>query len=396
MIYRKNRNLIVVVFLLMLCTSCATIGPQKVVSSHTAYNDAVQLTVTREVLSNIVRSRYSDPMQFIAVSAINAQFSVSAGGGANVGGIGEAGAVGGMDASVGYSDSPTITFVPQSDAGFYKSFYEPFDVTETIGFGLSYRYARMDKGWQNLSMRFSFSSINGANDFVNGQINSLYEKRIAALEYLLDNDATFQQVPDWDFNTVSIAKDIVEAEDYVDAFKAGLFFVEEGDGETVRLARYRLILGLSIPQPNAPKTRIALDALGVTPGYARYVFRPPNHATPGEVNPADVWVTPRSMADVINLATQFVDIPAAHNDLVSPLVSVIADTGRLPSIIIHSSKEEPAFQYRIKHRGYWFYVDDTELESKMFLEALVAAYSSRVGSKQAGDEKPQVVLPVGG
>lgn len=385
-----------VVFLLMLCTSCATIGPQKVVSSHTAYNDAVQLTVTREVLSNIVRSRYSDPMQFIAVSAINAQFSVSAGGGANVGGIGEAGAVGGMDASVGYSDSPTITFVPQSDAGFYKSFYEPFDVTETIGFGLSYRYARMEKGWQNLSMRFSFSSINGANDFVNGQINSLYEKRIAALEYLLDNDATFQQVPDWDFNTVSIAKDIVEAEDYVDAFKAGLFFVEEGDGETVRLARYRLILGLSIPQPNAPKTRIALDALGVTPGYARYVFRPPNHATPGEVNPADVWVTPRSMADVINLATQFVDIPAAHNDLVSPLVSVIADTGRLPSIIIHSSKEEPAFQYRIKHRGYWFYVDDTELESKMFLEALVAAYSSRVGSKQAGDEKPQVVLPVGG
>ena len=82
--------------------------------------------------------------------------------------------------------------------------------------------------------------------------------------------------------------------------------------------------------------------------------------------------------------------------LVQPLVSVIADTGRLPAIIIHSSKDEPAFQYRIQHRGYWFYVDDTELESKMFLEALVAAYSSRVGSKQAGDEKPQVVLPVGG
>jgi hypothetical protein len=91
-----------------------------------------------------------------------------------------------------------------------------------------------------------------------------------------------------------------------------------------------------------------------------------------------------------------VDIPADHEDIVQPLVPRATESVRFPAITIHSSKEEPAFPYRIKHRGYWFYVDDTELESKMFLEALVAAYSSRVGSKQAGDEAPQVVLPVGG
>jgi hypothetical protein len=41
-------------------------------------------------------------------------------------------------------------------------------------------------------------------------------------------------------------------------------------------------------------------------------------------------------------------------------------------------------------------VDDTELGSKVFLEMMVAAFSSRVGSKQAGDDSPEVVLPVGG
>jgi hypothetical protein len=41
-------------------------------------------------------------------------------------------------------------------------------------------------------------------------------------------------------------------------------------------------------------------------------------------------------------------------------------------------------------------VDDSEVESKIFLEAMVAAYSSRLGSKQAGEAAPQVVLPVGG
>jgi hypothetical protein len=396
MIYRNKCNRIVPVFLFILCSSCATIGPQKVVSSHTAYNDAVQLTVVREVLANIVRSRYSDPMQFIAVSAINAQFSVNAGGGANIGGIGAAGTAGGLDTSIGYSDSPTITFVPQSDAGFYKSFYEPFDVGETIGFGLSYRYANMDKGWQNLSMRYSFASINGASDYVNGQINDVYEKRIAALEYLLDNNASFQQVPDWDYDSIAIATDKITAEDKIEAFKWGLFFIEEGEGDTVRLARYRLVLAIIIPRSNDPKTRLALESLGVDPGYSRYVFRPPLHASPGELSTADIWVTTRSMADVINLATQFVDIPVDHEDIVQPLVPRATESVRFPAITIHSSKEEPAFPYRIKHRGYWFYVDDTELASKMFLEALVAAYSSRVGSKQAGDEAPQVVLPVGG
>ena len=75
-----------IVSMIFMTVSCTTIGPQKLVSSHTAYNDAVQLTITREVLVNIVRSRYTDPMQFMRVSAINAQFSVSVGasGGAGV------------------------------------------------------------------------------------------------------------------------------------------------------------------------------------------------------------------------------------------------------------------------------------------------------------------------
>jgi hypothetical protein len=71
-------------------------------------------------------------------------------------------------------------------------------------------------------------------------------------------------------------------------------------------------------------------------------------------------------------------------------------TSKFPDIRIRSAEQEPSFPYRVQHRGYWFYVDDSELESKMFLEAMVAAYLSRVGSKQAGDAGPQVVLPVGG
>ena len=59
------------VFLMPLLTGCTSIGPGKLVPTHEGYNDAVQLTMTREVLKNIVRERYHDPVQFLRVASIN-------------------------------------------------------------------------------------------------------------------------------------------------------------------------------------------------------------------------------------------------------------------------------------------------------------------------------------
>jgi hypothetical protein len=382
--------------LALMSTSCTTIGAKKLVSSHTAYNDAVQLTVTREVLSNIVRSRYSDPMQFMRVSSINAQFSVSAGGSAGVGGLGAAGAVGDLGGSIGYSDSPTITYVPQSDAGFYKSIFRPFEVEEAIGFGLQYRSARLDPGLQVLALRLAFGSINGANDFVAGKHNVDYIRRVDAIVTLLQIGATYRQIPEWDFDTTSIPREKVTAEDMVDAFQWGINFIEEDGGASLRLARYRLVLALILPNPADSATVAALETLGVKPGRARYVFRAPLDWVPDEEDPYAIRVTPRSMLDVLSLAARVVEVPEAHAAIVPVIEPWPGGPGSESMVQIRSSKERPVHPYRVQHRGYWFYVDDTELESKMFLEALVAAYTSRVGSEEASDDQPQVVLPVGG
>ena len=113
---------------------CSSKGPTRLVSSHEGYNDAVQLVTSREVLKNIVRMRYADPIQFLSVSTINASFSVTSGasigasgGATNPGGAGAASTnVGGQTgASVGFSDSPTITFAPVHGAGAMKSLESP-------------------------------------------------------------------------------------------------------------------------------------------------------------------------------------------------------------------------------------------------------------------------------
>lgn len=387
---------LLVVLSSLLSSACTSFGPSKVISSDTAYNDAIQLSITREVLANIVRSRYSDPMQFMAVSAINAQWSVNVGASAAIGGIGQAGTAGQAGASVGYSDSPTVTYVPLSDAAFYKALYSPFDVSETVGFGLAYRFGEMDLPWQTLSLIFSFSSVNDATDFVSGQYNALYTQRVDGLVRLLELGASYKQIPEWDYDTISLPKAQIEAEDQVEAFKSGVFFIEEDGGKNVRLARYRIVVALTLPDPNRPEVLQALKDLGVAPGSSRYVLRPPMHASPGYEDPHAIWVTPRSMSDVLGLASRFVVVPDSHSAIVSALAPVAMGPLTLPPVQIHSSEEEPEFPYRVQHRGYWFYVDDTELASKMFLETLVAAYSSRVGSKRPDDAPPQIVIPVGG
>lgn len=380
----------------LLSAACTSVGPEKLVSSHTAYNDAVQLTITREVLANIVRSRYTDPMLFIAVSSINAQFSVSADVSAGIGGIGQSGTAGEAGTTVGYSDSPTITYVPLSDAAFYKSFYGLFDATEAIGIWLAYRFADADASWRTLSLMFAFATINGAKDFEGGRFNDLYAQRVDAIVSLLQFGASFELVPEWDFDTISMPKAKVTAEDQIEAFKLGLNFVEENGGATVRLARYRLVIALTLADPDRPEVTKALRDLDVKPGSSRYVIRPPTHAKPGFVDPYAIRVTPRSMGDMINVATRFVDVPAAHTEIVAAPAMVTSGPLRIPPVRIRHSLAEPPFPYRVQHRGYWFYVDDNDLESRIFLEIMVAAYSSRVGSRQADDAGPQIVLPVGG
>lgn len=392
----RQAVVVMALFAALMSAGCASMGSKKLVSSHTAYNDAVQLTITREVLANIVRSRYSDPMQFMNVSAINAQFSVSSGASADVSGVGAGGAVGALGGSIGYSSSPTITYIPQSDHGFYRSMYSPFDVGEVIGFGLQYRFARVDPALQTLSLRLSFGSINGANDFVAGKYNELYIRRIDAIVRLLQLGAIYRQVPEWDFDTTSIPKSEVTAEDMVDAFQWGLNFVEEDDGESVRLARYRMVLALILPDADDPEVVEALEQIGVLPGRSTYVFRPPLHWVPDEEDAFAIRVTPRSMMDVISLAARVVEVPQAHVGIVPALEAWPGEASAAAGVRIRSSKERPDFPYRVEHRGYWFYVDDTDFESKVFLEAMVATYTSRVGSQQAGEGQPQVVLPVGG
>jgi hypothetical protein len=98
-------------FVVLLLSSCKSIGPKVVLKSHIDYNKAVEQVIQEELLLNIVRRRYYEAPQFVTISNINATISFSAG--ASGGGSTSLGGSGNGSANIGYSNTPTITFTPR-------------------------------------------------------------------------------------------------------------------------------------------------------------------------------------------------------------------------------------------------------------------------------------------
>lgn len=374
--------------------SCSSMGGERLVSSHTSYNDSVQLAVTREVLTNIVRARYADPMQFITVQSINAQFSVSTGASAGAGQVG-AGAIGDAGASIGYSESPTITFTPEVGSQYFEALYGPLSVNELVAFVIMGRYVPGDIQWESISLSMLFASVNGASDIVGNKSNEIYVRRILAIAHLLDAGGSLQQIPEWDKHTSSIAKSKVLGEDMVAAGKASLYWLDEDGGKNARLARQRMALALQLAETDSPKTIAALSDLDLDPGSNRYFIRSPVDAKPEKEYVDAIWVTPRSMAEVIMVAGGAVEVPPEHNELVPQRIRLALNDADTEGFRIQSARECPNVSYSITHRGFCFYVDDRDVSSKQVLEGLVSTYMSRMGGVSERNSDPQVVIPVG-
>ncbi len=372
-----------------LSVGCASIGPAKLVPTHEGYNDAVQISLSREVLKNLVRARYYDPPQFLSVASINAQFSVRTGARAGVGGIG-AGTVGQAGGEIGYSESPTITYVPERGAGLYRSLFEPLRLPVAIVF--FYDFGRV----QPHEVAMVISSINYAQERA-GPAGDRYRERLAALVRLFEAGAgfsSFREFQTGDF--LSLPKAAVTARDLTEAAKTGRHFYDKGDG-TVGLGELRTGIGLAVPLPHEGQTATDLQILRLTPGQSLYPVRTPNLARPAplELQPDTLWLTTRSMDQVLGLMQLAVDVPREHEEAaIAPPADALLNTGvRLPMRIRHS-EEEPAAPYRIRHRGYWFYIDETDLESKRLFQVAVEGYQSRLGSV-AADAAPLISLPLG-
>ncbi len=381
--------------IVMIATGCQSIGPDRLVSSHEGYNEAVQLVTSREVLINVVRMRYLDPIQFVSVSAINAGFSVSSG--ANIGGTLGTTGTGTVGANVGFSDSPNITFVPVTGSDAMKSLESPVELRYVLNYSFDLNKA------QEEDFAAAFMAINSAPDR-EGPAGETFRRRVSALAKLVQLGCQLSQRRFLYPRHHPFPSDKVGGRAYVEAAMNHLYFVDAGDGK-LTLGSKHIFPGLFVPDPDNPDVKEQLRILDVEPGYEFYTLRPatqlqiPNSMwsdrSDGRLKAA-IYVVPRSVMSLLTMASKSVEPPASHKDsgIVPPMAAVPTNSSLKPSMRIHSSESEPTDEYRIFHRGYWFYIDDRDYTSKRQFSQLVYTYSHALGDK--APSVPTLTLPIGG
>jgi hypothetical protein len=312
-------------------------GPKTIPTDQFNYNAAIASSSNEQLLLNIVRLRYSEAPVFLKVSSVINQYartaSLSASAGANTGFNGENTA--GISGSAGWWDRPTITYMPLSGREFATNLLTPLPA-ESL-------FQLLQNGWPpDLVFSIAVISINGLDN------------EVARPSRRRDADPRFLELLEL-WNRLRAQRALGIRIEKGDEKKAYLFFPERALDEQTRsdCARFRELLGLD-------------------PGAAE--FRLVSGLIPGKTD--EIALLTGSIWDVmVSLAWRF-DVPPEHVEQGRTAETFRTTKPGPPLIQVKYDRERPAdASVAIFSRGYWFYIDDRDRDSKgafSFLQLLLS------------------------
>jgi len=325
------RILAAVVAVAGLLGGCVQLGPQALSAGRPLYNVAVQQTESQQLLLNIVRQRYSDPVLFLDVTSIASGFTWQAS--AGVEGTYSSGdantATGTLGALV--SESPFITYAPNTGEKFVTQMLTPVDLSTVA--------LVVQAGWSiERVLLIIGASVNDVRNTPTGKDDQ-------------NGHVRFREV-------VSALRDLqrsgmlsVGAEPDQGSDDPG--FILLFDPAAVDSAPYRTICeSLKVACDGGP-LRLR-QAVGVS--------------SDGET----MALATRSLFSSLYYLAQGIDVPEA--DLASGSASRPAfatgspfeQTGAQESIFrVRASESEPEFaSVKVFYRRHWYYIDDRDADSK--------------------------------
>lgn len=326
------------ILLTLICAACTSIGPETVPQDQFNYNAAIATASEEQLLYNLVRLRYSESPSFLRVSSVISQYNravtANATAGVNTSMSGEDSASAG--GQVVWADKPTITYVPISGQEFSQNLLTPLPPGELIELMLA--------GWPpDLVVRTSMLSFNGVdNDFAHPSVRRQADPDFAEIFTL------WKRLSEVD--AVGLRKETTSSR----KTQFFMYFKPSDDpGVQADLNRFQRILELD---PEIEEFRL---------NYGQFPREPDEIA----IFSGSIW------AIMTNLAWQF-EVPEGHvRDGRTGVRFVSAQLSNIAPIRIRFSATPPETAFvRVFAHGYWFYLDDTDSQSKRafsFLELLL-------------------------
>lgn len=378
----------------LLLNGCA-IGPDRLASSRMAYNDAVQITEQRQLLLNIVRLRYHETPEFLAINSISSQFEMhtTVGVSSEFDGDGNATSIQ-PQAELGFAERPTITFTPQQGREFTRQLTAPVG-PETL-------YRLIEYGW-GLDRIFELAvrQINrvgipiGVAREASGSASSpeLLKVISTLAEWQRDDLVTLSLSDDFEEISPLIPATMVAAADIVDAAKGGYRMQVRDKGYVLAKKTYRLTLNVDPSLTQTTEWRDLSRTMGIEPGRQSYAIDLAGRNGEGVGDRLNtLYIATRSPLGIMAYLAQGVTVPSddLQRQEVASIESIVASL-----FSIKASDDKPPNAYlAVPNRGRWFYMEADDLASRRSLGALISLL--RLELEAGGAQNvPTLTLPVG-
>ncbi|MBO9517288.1 MAG: hypothetical protein J7493_04410 [Porphyrobacter sp.] len=348
------RTRLILATLPLSLTACSSLGPQQLGVDRSDYAQHLRETDKEELLLNIVAIRYGEPPLVLDVTSVISQYTRE---GSVRGELSvspppddSAGVVGG---EILLRETPTITYTPLSGDHYSRALLAPLAPATLLGM--------VEAGWSvGPLFRVGIRSINGVTQHSRAMLfaqaeDPEFEPVLAALERLQRNRA--------------IAMDVARANGGGFVATPARSLAELSDSDRADLEFVRRTLNLS-----GDGSRLSI------------IFA----ASPTEPN--QLAITTRSMFEILAEMAQGVEIPPEHADQTAAAQSL--PEGSAPLIRIRSGKSRPTDPHvAIRYRGYWFWIDGTDVESKRSF--LIAQVLMSLNDTSSDTNAPLVTIPTG-
>ena len=342
----------------MILVSGCGFGASRIRNDRNDYNQAIQQTNSEQLLLNLVRLKYRDTPFFMEVSSVAAQFTYTATGNASASVPESAASVFGFGAGGTVQEKPTVTFAPLQGEKFIQRVLSPISL-ETIS--LLYH-----SGWR-MDRLFSLC-LDRLNDIKNAP-NATGPTPTRAPQYQ-------------EFASAVHTLNEINERDWME-----LDFHQKNGIPSLVIQFEKEVL-------EGPRIKKLSRLLGVAPQSGKYYLAP-------TVDPYYIRIETRSLLGIMYYLSQGIDVPEEHQEQ-GKVTQTRNDqgssfdwktvTGDLLRIRSASSRPETA-SVAIRHRGYWFYVDDSDLSSKSTFSLLSQIFSLQAG--KVSSTAPLLTLPIG-
>ena len=341
-------------------------GPASLKEGRSRYNQVIAYTGNEQMLINLVKLRYRDNPTFLQVSSIstNLQWGASASAQVPIGAsVYSAGNLVPFGAGLNYAESPTVTYTPLTGEAFVRQMLTPIPLQTLI--------LLFQAGWP----------VDTVFRLVVQEVNDL-ENASPASGPTPEREPIFHKF----LEVVSIFRDLQNRRviewGVADKGGEGVMYIHPhlSTAEQKDVARLKTLLKLESPQVGTEQYEV---------GYG-VCFTGSNRLN----------MVTRSMTDILFYIAQAVEIPPDHIE--KKLVTItrtpdgkVFDWGTLheKQIRLRWSQNRPDDAYiAVKYRDYWFYIADSDLDSKSTFLLLQILGDLQAGTTPSAG--PVLTLPV--